>query len=113
MVGADASYARWSEFAQGGVNAGLKDAYGIALGGQFVPDPTSVRYLRIVDYRWGLSYDKTYVHLGNEDVDRMAVTLGLGLPLPSMFGSSFNKINLAAEIGQMGKISNNLVRERF
>lgn len=113
MIGADASYARWSQFEQGGVNAGLRDAYGFALGGQFVPDPTSVRYLGIIDYRWGLNYDRTYIQLGNEGVDRMAVTLGLGLPLPSMFGSSFNKVNLAAEIGQMGKISNNLVRERF
>lgn len=113
MIGADVRYGRWSDFEQGGVNAELKDAYGVSLGGQFVPDPTSVRYLSVVDYRWGLTYDKTYIHIGNEEVDRMAFTLGLGLPLRAMFGSSFYKINIAAEIGQMGKISNQLVRERF
>lgn len=113
MVGADARLAQWSKFEQAGVNGGLRDALGFSVGGQITPDPTSVRYLAVVDYRLGFAYDQTYVELGQEGVDRMAFTVGFGLPLPSLFGSSFYKINVAAEVGQMGKISNNLVRERF
>lgn len=113
MVGADFSYDRWSNFKQGGVNMGLSDSYGVAVGGQFVPDPTSVNYLSILDYRLGFRYNKSFVHLNNQDINQMALTVGLGLPLPSLFGASFYKVNLAAEIGQMGTTSSQLVRERF
>lgn len=113
MIGADVSYDTWSDFRNAGVDQGLKNSYGVALGGQITPDPTSVRYLGIVDYRLGVRYDKTYIHLNNEDVNEVAVTVGLGLPLPSMFGLSFNKINFAAELGQRGKTSNQLIREQF
>lgn len=113
MFGADFNYDKWSDFRQGGVNQGLSDSYGFAVGGQFVPDPTSVKYMSVVDYRLGFRYNKSYIHLNNEDVNQMAITLGMGLPLPSLFGASFYKINLAAEIGQMGKTTNQLVRERF
>lgn len=113
MVGADVNYETWSDFSQGGQSQGLRDSYGVSLGGQLTPDPTSVSYLGVVDYRLGVSYKKTFIHINNEGVDQMALTLGLGLPLPSLFGLSFNKVNVAAEIGQMGKVSNNLIRERF
>jgi len=113
LVGADFNYETWSDFSQGGVSQGLRDSYGVSVGGQITPDPTSVNYLGVVDYRLGVSYKKTFVHINNEGVNQMAFTLGLGLPLPSMFGLSFNKVNVAAEIGQLGKVSNNLIRERF
>jgi len=113
MLGADVHYETWSDFTQGGVSQGLRDSYGVAIGGQITPDPTSVSYLGVIDYRLGLSYKKTFVHINNEDVNQMAVTMGLGLPLPSLFGLSFNKVNVAAEIGQLGRVSNHLIRERF
>lgn len=113
MLGADVSYETWSTFKQGNVSQNLRDSYGFALGGQITPDPTSVKYLDVVDYRLGFNYKKTPIEIGGEGVNQMAITVGLGLPLPSMFGFSFNKVNFAAEIGQMGKVSNTLVRERF
>lgn len=113
MVGADINYETWSDFSQGGVVQGLRDSYGVAIGGQITPDPTSVSYFGVIDYRLGLSYKKTFVHINNEGVNQTAVTLGLGLPLPSLFGLSFNKVNVAAEIGQLGRVSNHLIRERF
>lgn len=113
MVGADLNYETWSDFSQGGVSQGLRDSYGVAIGGQLTPDPTAVNYFGVVDYRLGFRYNKTYIHVNNEGVDQMAVTIGLGLPLPSLFGLSYNKVNIAAEIGQMGRVSNHLVRERF
>lgn len=113
MVGADFTYDQWSSFESAGVNAGLNDSYGVAIGGQLTPDPTSLSYLAVVDYRLGFRYNKTYIHLHNEDVNEMAVTVGMGLPLPSMFGVSFNRVNLSAEIGQRGRITDQLIRERF
>jgi hypothetical protein len=113
MVGADVNYETWSTFKQGSQSQNLRDSYGFAVGAQLTPDPTSVNYLDIVDYRVGFNYKQTPIQIGGEGVDQMAVSFGLGLPLPTMFGFSFNKVNFAAEIGQMGKVSNHLVRERF
>lgn len=113
LVGMDVSYAKWSDFKVGNVNGGLSNTYGVALGGQFTPDATSVSdYFKLVDYRLGFRYDKTYVKIGNNDVNQYALTMGLGLPLPSN-RSSFYKINLAAELGQRGTLANRLVRERY
>lgn len=113
LVGADFNYGKWSDFREGDNNPGLTDSYGVAVGAQFVPDITSVRYYNVMDYRVGFKYNKSYVQLANQDVNQMALTLGLGFPLPSMFGGSFYKINFSTELGQMGSVSNGLVRERY
>lgn len=113
LVGMDVSYAKWSDYKVGNVSGGLSNTYGVALGGQFTPDATSVSdYFKLVDYRLGFKYDKTYVKIGNNDVNQYALTMGLGLPLQSS-RTTFYKINLAAELGQRGTLANRLVRERY
>ena len=113
MVGGDVNYAKWSSYREGGNNPGLTDSYGFAVGGQITPDVTSVKYLSVVDYRLGFKYNKSYINISNQDINQMALTVGFGFPLPSLFGGSFYKINFATEFGQMGTLSNNLVRERY
>lgn len=113
VVGGDVHFAKWSDFRIGDYHPGLNDSYGFAIGGQVTPDITSVSYFNVVDYRLGFKYDRSYVHLNNQDINQMAITVGFGFPLPSLFGGSFYKINLSTEFGQMGSTSNNLVRERF
>ncbi|MFD2553674.1 hypothetical protein [Sphingobacterium tabacisoli] len=114
MVGADFKYADWSNFQTRAGEAQLGKNYGFAVGGQIKPDPTSFRYWNIVDYRLGFRYDKTPVKYNNNNIDDMAVTVGLGLPLPETnFGLTFSRINISAEFGQRGSLSNNLVRERY
>lgn len=113
MFGADFHYATWDQFSIGNQNGNFKNSYGFAVGGQMVPDPTSVKYFNLVDYRLGFRYDRSHIHINNEAVNDMAVTLGFGLPLPSFFGNSFYKINLGTELGQRGKIAPGMVRERY
>ncbi len=113
LFGADVSYGKWSDFRSGDENPGLNDTYGVAVGGQFTPDPTAVSsYFKLVEYRFGFKYDRTYVNIGNSDINQTGVTLGLGLPLPSN-RSTFYKINFAAELGQRGTLENSLIRERY
>lgn len=113
LVGADVSLGQWENYRNGNADPGLQNSMGIAVGGQITPDITSVgNYLKLVDYRFGAKYNKTYINLNNNDVKEMALTLGLGLPLPSN-RSTFYKINLGAELGQRGSLNNNMVRERF
>lgn len=113
MFGADVHYATWDQFSIGSENPNFKNSYGFAVGGQIVPDPTSVKYFNLVDYRLGFRYDKSHIHINNEAVNDMALTLGFGFPLPSFFGSSFYKINFGTELGQRGKIAPGMVRERY
>ncbi|MBC7744413.1 MAG: hypothetical protein H7096_04860 [Flavobacterium sp.] len=113
LVGADFSYAKWSDFRSGEINRGLNDTYGVAVGGQFIIDPTAVSsYFKLVEYRLGLKYDKTYVNINNNDINQYAFTLGAGLPLKSS-RSTFYRVNFAAELGERGTLKNNLIRERY
>ncbi|MEO8794331.1 MAG: hypothetical protein ABI390_02630 [Daejeonella sp.] len=113
LVGADFSYAKWADYTDGGVNQGLNNTYGVAFGGQYTPDANAVsNYFKLVDYRFGLNYNKTYVQINNNDINQYGLTLGLGLPLPSN-RSSFYKINFSAELGQRGTMDNSLIRERY
>lgn len=113
MVGGDVNYAKWSSYRIGGHNPNLTDSYGFAIGGQITPDVTSVKYFNIVDYRLGFKYNKSYIQIDNQDINQLALTVGAGFPLPSLFGTSFYKINFSAEFGQMGSLTNRLVRERY
>jgi len=52
--------------------------------------------------------------VNNNRITDMAVTVGLGIPLPeNNFGRTFSNINVSAEFGQQGTLNNNLVRERY
>lgn len=114
MIGADFKYADWSKYQARDGESKLGKSYGFALGGQIKPDPTSPRYLNQVDYRLGFRYNKTAVMYRNNQINDMAVTVGLGLPLPqSNFGRTFSQVNISAEFGQQGSMKNNLVRERY
>jgi hypothetical protein len=113
LVGADFSYSKWSDFSEGGVNAGLNNSYGIAVGGQLTPDAGSIsNYWKLVDYRLGMKYSNTYIKIGDNDIKQYALTFGLGFPLPSN-RSSFYRINLSTEIGRRGTQKNNLVRDNY
>jgi len=113
LFGADVTYSRWSDYREGSTNPGLNDSYGIIVGGQFTPDANSVSsYFKLIDYRLGVKYDKTFVKIGNNDINQYALNFGFGFPLPRN-RSSFYKINLSTEIGQRGTEMNNLVRDRF
>ncbi|MDQ7947916.1 MAG: hypothetical protein REI78_07550 [Pedobacter sp.] len=114
LVGADYRIGKWSDLSIDHVNQGLQDTRGFSVGGQFTPDITAISgYFKRVDYRFGFTYDKTYIQLNQHDVTQKAITLGFGLPLSSYSRSSFYKMNFAAEIGQRGTVSNGLIQERY
>lgn len=113
LIGADAYHGTWSDLSIGGVNQGLNDRTGIAVGAQYTPDISALNYFSLVDYRLGLRYDKTQVKVSDQDINEIAITLGFGFPLPSTRNSTFHKINISAELGQRGTTSHNLVKENF
>ena len=114
LLGADYRMGKWSSLSIDNVNQNLQDTYGFSVGGQFTPDVTAINgYFKRVDYRLGFQYDKTYVKMNNQDVNQMAVTFGLGLPLSSYARSSFYKMNVSAELGKRGSVNNGLIQENY
>jgi len=113
LIGADYTRGNWSALTIGGVNQGLQNSESYSLGGQITPNNNSIHsYLALVDYRLGVRYDKTYINISNTDIKQYTVSAGLGLPLPRNAGA-FYKINIAAEYGQRGTLTNNLIKENF
>lgn len=113
LVGADASYCKWNDLREGTVNPGLNNSYSIAAGAQLTPDINAIgSYFKLVDYRFGLKYDKTYINIDTRDIDQYAVTFGLGLPLRSN-RLAFYKVNFSTEIGTRGTLEDGLVRENY
>ncbi|PWG82322.1 PorV/PorQ family protein [Pararcticibacter amylolyticus] len=116
LVGADVRMGQWSKYREGNSNPdNLQNSYGFSVGGQITPDINSVgSYFKVIDYRLGFSYDKSNIRYNNTDIEQMAVTFGFGFPLQaSPTRTTFYKINVSAELGQRGTLSNNLVRERY
>lgn len=113
LVGADFRMSDWSRFEINNKNQSLNKAWGVSVGGQIVPNINSVtNYLKLIDYRLGVNYDKTYLKINNQDIDVKSVNFGVGLPLISQ-RSAFYKVNFSTEIGSRGTLSNNLVKENF
>ncbi|MDP9048553.1 MAG: hypothetical protein M3N14_10475 [Bacteroidota bacterium] len=113
LVGADFSMGKWSGLTVSGANAGLQDSKTLNVGGQFTPNINALHnYFARTDYRLGFIYDQTYLNLNNTNIERYAVTFGLGLPLAPN-NTSFYKINFSAEIGQRGRLTGGLVKENY
>lgn len=114
MVGADFKYADWSDFQTRENEQKLGKNIGVAVGGQFKPDATSLKYWNVIDYRLGFRYNKSHISVENNRLTDMAVTVGLGLPLSETnFGRTFSSVNISAEFGQQGTLKSNLIRERY
>jgi len=114
MVGADFKYADWSDFQTRDGEQKLGKNIGVAVGGQFKPDATSLKYWNVIDYRLGFRYNKSHISVDNHRLTDMAVTVGLGLPLSETnFGRTFSSVNISAEFGQQGTLQHNLIRERY
>ncbi|MEO7211924.1 hypothetical protein [Mucilaginibacter sp.] len=113
LIGADYSIGNWSDLSVAGVNKGLQNSKTFNVGGQITPNMNSLsNYFARVDYRFGVIYDQTYLYVNNTNIKRYAATFGLGLPLPRN-NTAFYKINLAAEYGKRGTLTNGLVKESY
>lgn len=114
LIGADYRMGKWSNLSIDNVKQGLQDTYGVSVGGQYTPDITSINgYFKRVDYRLGLSYDKTYIQISNQDIKQKSISVGLGLPLSSFARDTFYKMNITAELGERGTVNNGLLQEKF
>ena len=113
FVGAEYSLQDYGSFENAFSTAeGLEyaDASSLALGMHFIPDYASFSsYLRRVNYRAGVRYDKTGLIINGKEINNFGITFGFGLPL----GGSFSNMNLGFELGKRGTTDANLIRESY
>lgn len=110
LVGADFSWQNWENFQLLGVTDSLNNSWNIAFGGEFIPDPNSIRsYWDRVSYRVGFRYGKSYLTFRDTDLTELGISFGFGLPLRR----GKTTINIAVEGGKMGTIDNGLIQENF
>lgn len=116
VIGAEVSGRSWSAYNGEGA-AQLRNSLRVGLGGEYVPDATSIdSYLKRVSYRAGFSYAQTpYFDKGQHITDK-SVHAGVSLPIgsvprPPEYNQSF--INLGVALGQQGTTENGLLQERY
>lgn len=120
LIGADYTIGKWSSengkwptLNIDGPSAILQDSKTFNLGGQYTPDINALHnYFARADYRLGFIYSDTYLNVNNTSIKQKAITFGIGLPLAPN-NLSFYKINLSAEVGTQGTLSNSLVKENY
>lgn len=100
----------WSKFKAFDEDGSFKNSTRLALGAEFIPEKNSVfSYVKRIRYRLGLRYEKTPLYVNNTQLNEIGISFGVGLPLRR----SLSSINIGMEIGQLGKTSNNLVKDTF
>lgn len=110
IVAADFNWAGWEGFTMNGINDSLQNAWNVAVGASYKPKSTSIsKYHKKITYRAGFHFDQTYYNIYGQSINKYGLTFGFGLPVPR----SLTSFNVALELGTMGTIKNNLVKENY
>jgi long-subunit fatty acid transport protein len=112
-INADVAMQNWSNFKNFEGQKPFENTTRVGLGGEFVPEPASPKYLRRVTYRAGFSYGQTQYVVNNEQLKEAAVTWGFSFPLGRSLMTESSFLNLGFAVGKRGTTNNNLVQENF
>ena len=105
LLGLQYDGAMWSKFSNYGQKEQLANTYLFRVGGQIIPDYTSLQILKRISYRAGFYYGKDYINVGNNQLPIYAVTLGAGIPIYHnnyALRQYLTTINLGLEFGMRG-----------
>ncbi|MFN3872620.1 MAG: hypothetical protein ACK4R9_06435 [Ignavibacterium sp.] len=87
----------------------LRDGFKFSTGFEFLPTTQlGMTFWERVNWRFGLSYEKTPYYFRNTGIDQFSVSSGLTFPL-----GSDNSIDLALQYSLRGTTENNLLKENF
>ncbi len=110
IIMADYSIMDWSEYRMFGDSDSLANSMRLSYGIQYTNDKmSSGKYWKLIKFRFGGKFEKSYLNLYNSQINERSLTFGLGLPLRK----TKSEINIAIEIGERGTTNNNLIKEQF
>lgn len=79
-------------------------------GFEITPNRNDIRYFyKRITYRAGAYYDKSYYLLNNHPVTSMGLTFGATIPVNRWY----NGVTFSVDMGQRGKLTDYMVRERY
>ncbi|MCW3077968.1 MAG: hypothetical protein JWO32_2577 [Bacteroidetes bacterium] len=111
---ADFAITKWKEFKFLETQTSFKNNYRAAIGINFVPEKYAAgsgAYFRKMNYRFGLNYNTGFIELKNTAINSYGISAGLGLPVG--IGQVTSMVNVAVQYGQVGSVSNNLVKDNY
>lgn len=111
MVGADFSVQDWSSFQNVGVSDTLTQSYTLSLGGQFIPDFTSVAkgFWRRTMFKAGVSFTQTPTRIRGTSINDLSASIGASIP----FGRGGAILNMALIGGKRGTLEKGLIQENY
>lgn len=114
-IAADVAIQNWSAYTAFGESDGLRNSMRTSLGFQFIPSSkTNATYFKRVHYRVGVRYLQTALELKATPLNEYAGSIGFGFPVGRSFIlQNFSMVNIGAEFGQRGTLTNGLVKENF
>lgn len=113
----DAATTNWSGFKYfDSPTTDFTNSYRVSAGLNYVPNKLAIgsgNYIKRVQYRLGVTYSDGYLDLKNTKIGNYAVTAGLGLPVGIGRFDDIAIVNISAQYGKMGTVSNNLLQEDY
>ncbi|MES2565308.1 MAG: hypothetical protein V4565_00480 [Bacteroidota bacterium] len=113
----DAVTTNWSGFKYFDTpSVDFKNSYRMSAGLNYVPNKLaygSANYIKRIQYRLGVSYSDGYLDLKNTAISNYFVSAGLGFPVGTGRFDDIAIINISAQYGKMGTLSNKLLQEEY
>ena len=117
MFGFDYTYQDWSKTVfdnSPGIDVATRRAQSFRLGGEYIPNKYDIRhYGNRMTYRAGLYYNQGYIAVNGVPINSMGVTFGASFPISTSVATRLTSIAFSIDIGRMGTLASNLVKENY
>lgn len=116
LIAVEYESTKWTDYRFYGQPDKLINSWQIKAGGQFTPDPLSIKsYWNRATYRAGFYYGKEAVNADGNELPIFGFTIGTGLPVRKWrsLDNQYTIINTAIEIGKRGNKNNNITESFF
>lgn len=113
MIGAQLDWGDWAAYSlDEDDNSNMDTRFRVSAGGYWIPNFNSYKsYFDRVTYRLGGFYEATPLQFADVGVKKYGMTFGFGFPVGKDRDASM--LNIACELGQLGKAESNVIKENF
>lgn len=110
VIGLEAQMQNFSQYRTfSGVQGELGDTYRVALGGQLIPNFSTVSNIfKRSTIRFGIEYQQTPFILNQTQISDIGINFGASVPI-----NSLSLMNFAVKVGSRGTLNNGLIKEDY